>query len=86
MQLPENSAAAREPGETILAALGRNLLFISYFRRCSTGIRGSNRSAHVDNAMRQNTASGKSQRIRRRRAGGGRHLRVARRLNCPPGK
>jgi len=60
MQLPEGSPAARELGEMILAALGKNPLFLSaalplrvfppLFNRY-TG--GQSFGTHVDNAIRQ---------------------------------
>jgi PKHD-type hydroxylase len=65
MQLAENSPAARDLGEMILAALGQNLLFISaalplrvfppLFNRYSGG---QSFGTHVDNAMRQITGTG----------------------------
>jgi PKHD-type hydroxylase len=68
-QLPENSPAARQLGEMVLAALGANALFISaalplrvfppLFNRY-TG--GQSFGTHVDNAIRQVPGSG--QRIR----------------------
>lgn len=60
MQLPEDSAAARELGETILAALSKNPLFLAaalplqifppLFNRYSGG---QSFGTHVDNAIRQ---------------------------------
>lgn len=60
MQLPENSPAARELGEMVLAALGKNALFISaalpakvfppLFNRYQGG---QSFGTHVDNAIRQ---------------------------------
>jgi len=68
-QLPENSPAARQLGEMVLAALGANALFISaalplrvfppLFNRY-TG--GQSFGTHVDNAIRQ--VPGTGQRIR----------------------
>lgn len=65
MQIPENHPAAREVGEMILSALGRNVLFISaalpaqvfppLFNRYSGG---QAFGTHVDNAIRQVTGSG----------------------------
>jgi PKHD-type hydroxylase len=69
MQLPEDHPAARELGETILAALGKNALFISaalpshvfppLFNRYEGG---QSFGTHVDNAIRQ--VPGTSHRIR----------------------
>jgi PKHD-type hydroxylase len=69
MQLPEDSAAARELGEMVLAALGQNALFISaalprrvfppLFNRYAGG---QSFGTHVDNAIRQ--VSGTGHRIR----------------------
>ncbi len=69
MQLPEDSAAARELGEMILAALGQNALFISaalprrvfppLFNRYAGG---QSFGTHVDNAIRQ--VGGTGHRIR----------------------
>jgi len=60
MQIPENSPAARQLGEMILAALGQNSLFLSsalplrvfppLFNRYSGG---QSFGTHVDNAIRQ---------------------------------
>ncbi len=65
MQLPEDSAAARELGEMVLTALGQNALFISaalpsrvfppLFNRYSGG---QSFGTHVDNAIRQVTGTG----------------------------
>ncbi len=65
MQIPENSPAARELGEMILAALGKNPLFLSaalplrvfppLFNRYSGG---QSFGTHVDNAIRQITGTG----------------------------
>ena len=65
MQLPEASTAAREVGEVILEALGRNALFISaalparvfppLFNRYAGG---QSFGTHVDNAIRQVTGTG----------------------------
>jgi PKHD-type hydroxylase len=65
MQLPEDSAAARELGEMILTALGQNPMFISaalplrvfppLFNRYSGG---QSFGTHVDNAIRQVTGTG----------------------------
>lgn len=64
MQLPEGSPAARELGDTIVAALGRNPLFLSaalplrvfppLFNRYSGGQKFG---THVDNAIRQITGT-----------------------------
>lgn len=64
MQLPENSPAARELGDLIVAALGRNPLFLSaalplrvfppLFNRYSGGQKFG---THVDNAIRQVTGT-----------------------------
>ena len=64
MQLPEGSAAAREVGSTVLAALERNALFISaalparvfppLFNRYEGG---QSFGTHVDNAIRQVTGT-----------------------------
>ena len=64
MQLPEGSPAARELGEIILAALGKNPLFLSaavplrvfppLFNRYSGG---QSFGTHVDNAIRQVTGT-----------------------------
>jgi PKHD-type hydroxylase len=64
MQLPENSPAARQVGNMILAALGRNALFISaalpvqvfppLFNRYQGG---QSFGTHVDNAIRQITGT-----------------------------
>ena len=64
MQLPENSPAARELGEMVLAALSQNPLFISaalplhvfppLFNRYSGG---QSFGTHVDNAIRQVTGT-----------------------------
>src|ERR1700759_4330942 len=69
MQLPENHPAARQLGEMILAALGKNPLFLAaalparvfppLFNRY-TG--GQSFNTHVDNAIRQ--INGTSHRIR----------------------
>lgn len=69
MQLPENSPVARELGEMILQALGRNPLFMSaalplqvfppLFNSYSGG---QNFRTHVDNAIRQ--VPGSNQRMR----------------------
>src|SRR5690349_8674324 len=69
MQLPENSPAARQLGETILTALGQNALFVSaalparvfppLFNRYQGG---QSFGTHVDNAIRQ--VSGTGHRIR----------------------
>jgi len=69
MQLPENHPAARQLGEMILAALGKNPLFLAaalpsrvfppLFNRYSGG---QSFGTHVDNAIRQ--VSGTSHRIR----------------------
>lgn len=69
MQLPENSESARQLGEMVLDALGRNPLFISaalpskvfppLFNRYS---RGQSFGTHVDNAIRQ--VPGTAHRIR----------------------
>jgi len=50
MQLPENSPVARELGDLILAALGKNPLFNRYAGGQSFG-------THVDNAIRQVTGT-----------------------------
>jgi len=65
MQLPENHPAARQLGETILTALGQNPLFVSaalparvfppLFNRYQGG---QSFGTHVDNAIRQVTATG----------------------------
>lgn len=65
MQLPENSPAARQLGEMVLEALGRNPLFISaalprqvfppLFNSYSGG---QSFGTHVDNAIRQITGTG----------------------------
>lgn len=65
MQIPEKHPAAREVGEMILAALGRNALFISaalparvfppLFNRYSGG---QAFGTHVDNAIRQVASTG----------------------------
>jgi PKHD-type hydroxylase len=65
MQIPESHPAAREIGEMILSALGRNILFISaalpaqvfppLFNRYSGG---QAFGTHVDNAIRQVAGSG----------------------------
>jgi PKHD-type hydroxylase len=65
MQLPEHSPAARQLGETILAALGENALFLSaalpsrvfppLFNRYQGG---QSFGTHVDNAIRQVTGTG----------------------------
>ena len=65
MQLPEGSPAARQLGEMILAALGRNPLFLSaalpaqvfppLFNRYSGG---QSFGTHVDNAIRQVPGTG----------------------------
>jgi PKHD-type hydroxylase len=65
MQIPENHPVARQLGEIILTALGQNALFISaalpakvfppLFNRYSGG---QSFGTHVDNAIRQVTASG----------------------------
>src|SRR6201996_7876237 len=65
MQLPEDHPAARELGEMILTALGKNSLFISaalpsrvfppLFNRYSGG---QSFGTHVDNAIRQVTGTG----------------------------
>jgi PKHD-type hydroxylase len=69
MQLPEDSAAARELGEMVLAALGQNALFISAAlpRRVFPPLfnkyaGGQSFGTHVDNAIRQ--VSGTGHRIR----------------------
>lgn len=64
MQLPENSSAARQVGEMILAALGRNALFVSaalplrvfppLFNRYAGG---QQFGTHIDNAIRQVTGT-----------------------------
>lgn len=64
MQLPEGSAAARELGEMILSALGKNPLFLSaavplrvfppLFNRYAGG---QSFGTHVDNAIRQVTGT-----------------------------
>jgi len=68
-QLPENSPAARQLGEMVLAALGANALFISAalplrvfppLFNLYTG--GQSFGTHVDNAIRQ--VPGTGQRIR----------------------
>lgn len=69
MQLPENSPAARQLGEMILAALGKNPLFLAaalparvfppLFNRYSGG---QSFGTHVDNAIRQ--IGGTAHRIR----------------------
>ena len=69
MQLPENHPAARQLGEMILAALGKNPLFLAaalpsrvfppLFNRYSGG---QSFGTHVDNAIRQ--VSGTAHRIR----------------------
>jgi PKHD-type hydroxylase len=65
MQLPENSEAARQVGEMILAALGQSPLFITaalplkvfppLFNRYQGG---ESFGTHVDNAIRQATGTG----------------------------
>ncbi|MGA9811282.1 MAG: Fe2+-dependent dioxygenase [Terriglobales bacterium] len=65
MQLPESHPAARQLGETILTALGQNPLFVSaalparvfppLFNRYQGG---QSFGTHVDNAIRQVTATG----------------------------
>jgi PKHD-type hydroxylase len=65
MQLPEDSAAARQLGETILSALGQNPLFVAstlpmkvfppLFSRYGEG---QSFDTHVDNAIRQITGTG----------------------------
>jgi len=65
MQLPENHPAARQLGETILTALGQNPLFVSaalparvfppLFNRYQGG---QSFGTHVDNAIRQISATG----------------------------
>ena len=65
MQLPENSPSARQLGEMVLEALGRNALFISaalprhvfppLFNRYAGG---QSFGTHVDNAIRQVTGTG----------------------------
>jgi PKHD-type hydroxylase len=65
MQIPENSPAAKQLGEMILAALGKNPLFLSaalplkvfppLFNRYSGG---QSFGTHVDNAIRQITGTG----------------------------
>jgi PKHD-type hydroxylase len=65
MQLPENHPAARQVGETILNALGQNPLFVSaalparvfppLFNRYQGG---QSFGTHVDNAIRQVSATG----------------------------
>ncbi len=65
LQIPEDDPAARQVGETILAALGRNALFISaalparvfppLFNRYQGG---HSFGTHVDNAIRQITGTG----------------------------
>jgi PKHD-type hydroxylase len=69
MQIPENHPAAREVGAMVLEALGRNTLFVSaalparvfppLFNRYQGG---QSFGMHVDNAIRQDAASG--QRLR----------------------
>ncbi|HKX60908.1 MAG TPA: Fe2+-dependent dioxygenase [Verrucomicrobiae bacterium] len=64
MQLPENSPAAQQLGETIVGALGRNALFLAaalplrvfppLFNRYSGG---QSFGTHVDNAIRQITGT-----------------------------
>jgi PKHD-type hydroxylase len=65
LQLPENSPAARQVGEMILAALGQNALFVTaalplkvfppLFNRYQGG---QSFGTHVDNAIRQVTGTG----------------------------
>lgn len=65
MQIPENSPVARQLGEMILSALGKNALFLSaalplrvfppLFNRYSGG---QSFGTHVDNAIRQITGTG----------------------------
>ena len=65
MQLPENSPAARQLGDMVLEALGRNPLFISAALPCQVFPPLFNRysggqsfGTHVDNAIRQVTGTG----------------------------